>query len=190
MTSYPPSTPLKYIQLTETQASAPVAVLITSWLFHVASPKLRVLLNVLFIVLGVSLASLGEIRFVWAGFFFQAGGIFSEAIRLILIQILLSSESGGQNMDPLVSLYYYAPVCTVMNFLVAVSSPISRSIDSPCISILLVFSPSFSKKQFHNFSTLQLLTLPSKNSTNLPRPQPNSLFPSPPSRAPASSPSS
>jgi hypothetical protein len=102
------------------KASAPVAVLITSWLFGVASPKLKVLLNVLFIVFGVTLASLGEIKFVWLGFFFQAGGIFSEAIRLILIQILLSDS--GQKMDPLVSLYYYAPVCTAMNFLVAAAT--------------------------------------------------------------------
>lgn len=102
------------------KASAPVAVLLTSWLFGVASPKLKVLLNVLFIVFGVSLASLGEIKFVWLGFFFQAGGIFAEAVRLILIQILLSDS--GQKMDPLVSLYYYAPVCTVMNFLVAAAT--------------------------------------------------------------------
>lgn len=39
-------------------------------------------------------------------------------MRLIMIQILLSDE--GQKMDPLVSLYYYAPVCTVMNALVAI----------------------------------------------------------------------
>jgi hypothetical protein len=102
------------------KASAPVAVLLTSWLFGVASPKLKVLLNVLFIVFGVSLASFGEIKFVWLGFFFQAGGIFAEAVRLILIQILLSDS--GQKMDPLVSLYYYAPVCTVMNFLVAAAT--------------------------------------------------------------------
>jgi len=80
---------LKRPLLTIFQASAPVAVLITSWAFRVASPKVRVLLNVLFIVFGVSLASLGEIKFVWLGFFFQAGGIFSEAVRLILIQILV-----------------------------------------------------------------------------------------------------
>ncbi|KAN0106519.1 TPT domain containing protein [Hyaloscypha variabilis] len=99
------------------KASAPVAVLITSWAFRVASPKIRVLLNVLFIVFGVSLASFGEIKFVWLGFFFQAGGIFSEAVRLILIQILLSDS--GQAMDPLVSLYYYAPICALFNFLIA-----------------------------------------------------------------------
>jgi hypothetical protein len=51
------------------------------------------------------------------GFIYQVGGIFAEAIRLIMIQILLSDE--GQKLDPLVSLYYYAPVCTLMNFIVA-----------------------------------------------------------------------
>lgn len=92
-------------------------MLITSWLFGVANPKLKVLLNVLIIVFGVALASFGEIRFVWLGFFYQMGGIVFEAIRLIMIQILLSGD--GQSMDPLVSLYYYAPVCAVMNGLVA-----------------------------------------------------------------------
>lgn len=75
------------------------------------------LFNILIIVFGVALASFGEIKFIWLGFFYQMGGIVFEAIRLIMIQILLSGE--GQNMDPLVSLYYYAPVCAVMNAFVA-----------------------------------------------------------------------
>ena len=41
-----------------------------------------------------------------------------------MIQILLSGA--GQKMDPLVSLYYYAPVCTVMNFLVAAAMELSE----------------------------------------------------------------
>ena len=65
------------------------------------------LLNVLVIVLVVTLASYGEVQFVWLGFIYQAGGIFAEAIRLIMIQVLLSGER-GLNMDPLASLYYYA----------------------------------------------------------------------------------
>ncbi|KAE8441564.1 hypothetical protein EG329_004683 [Mollisiaceae sp. DMI_Dod_QoI] len=102
------------------KASAPAAVLLTSWLFHVANPNLTILINVVVIVFGVTLASYGEVQFVWLGFIYQAGGIFAEAIRLIMIQILLSGE--GQNLDPLVSLYYYAPVCTVMNFIVALAT--------------------------------------------------------------------
>lgn len=38
-----------------------------------------------------------------------------EAVRLVMTQVLLSGD--GQKMDPLVSLYYYAPVCAFMNFL-------------------------------------------------------------------------
>ncbi|CAG8972082.1 hypothetical protein HYALB_00004948 [Hymenoscyphus albidus] len=99
------------------KASSPFAVLIVSYLFGVSNPKLKVVLNILVIVFGVALSSFGEIKFSWIGFFYQGGGIFFEAIRLVMIQILLSGE--GQNMDPLVSLYYYAPICTAMNFLVA-----------------------------------------------------------------------
>jgi len=84
---------------------------------------LRTFLNVLIIGFGVALASFGEIKFSWIGFFYQAGGVFSESIKVIMIQILLSGE--GQKMDPLVSLYYYAPVCTVMNFLVAAAMELS-----------------------------------------------------------------
>jgi hypothetical protein len=45
--------------------------------------------------------------------------IFKKAITdSRYLEILLNGE--GQNMDPLVSLYYYAPVCAVMNGVVAV----------------------------------------------------------------------
>ena len=99
------------------KAAAPVAVLITSWAWGVTNPSVRVLGNVLIIVFGVGLASAGEIEFSWLGFMFQLGGIVFEAMRLVLIQVMLSED--GQKMDPLVSLYYYAPVCAVMNFFVA-----------------------------------------------------------------------
>lgn len=56
-------------------------------------------------------------KFVLLGFLFQAGGIMFEAVRLVMVQRLLSSAE--YKMDPLVSLYYFAPVCAVMNFAVA-----------------------------------------------------------------------
>jgi hypothetical protein len=99
------------------KAGAPVAVLFASWAWGVADPNLKVLLNILAIVFGVGLASFGEIEFSWVGFFFQMGGIVFEAVRLVMIQVLLSGD--GQKMDPLVSLYYYAPVCAVTNIVVA-----------------------------------------------------------------------
>ena len=99
------------------KAGGPVAVLVISYLWGVSSPSSENVLNVLGIAVGVALASAGEIRFSWVGFLFQAGGVVFEAMRLVMIQVLLSGDD--MKMDPLVSLYYYAPVCAAMNFFVA-----------------------------------------------------------------------
>ena len=82
-----------------------------------AEPDLKVLLNVSFIVAGVIIASFGEIRFVFIGVIYQLGGIVFEAIRLTLVQRILSSAEF--KMDPLVSFYYFAPVCAIMNGIVS-----------------------------------------------------------------------
>lgn len=84
----------------------------------------RILFNVSVIVIGVVIASFGEIRFVLTGFMFQLGGIFFEAFRLVLVQKLLNSAE--YKMDPLVSLYYFAPVCALMNFSFALLFEIPR----------------------------------------------------------------
>lgn len=102
------------------KSTGPVCVLIASWIWGVAQPNSTTLLNIMLIVFGVGLASLGEIEFSWLGFIFQMCGTISEAVRLVMIQVMLSSE--GLRMDPLVGLYYYAPVCTVMNFVVVIFS--------------------------------------------------------------------
>ena len=91
----------------------PVAVLLATWGIGLEKPNMRILFNVSFIVIGVIIASFGEIKFVLAGFLFQLGGIVFEAIRLVMIQRLLSSPD--LKMDPLVSFYYFAPVCAIMN---------------------------------------------------------------------------
>lgn len=78
---------------------------------------MKTLGNVSFIVIGVIIASFGEIQFNLTGFLYQLGGITFEALRLVLVQKLLSSAEF--KMDPLVSLYYFAPVCALMNGVVA-----------------------------------------------------------------------
>ena len=95
----------------------PVAVLLTSWLLRVEEVNFMKLFNVSFIVLGVVIASFGEIDFVLAGFLYQLAGLLFEAIRINLVQTLLNGAE--YKMDPLVSLYYFAPVCAVMNTIVA-----------------------------------------------------------------------
>jgi hypothetical protein len=93
------------------KATTPVAVLLTMWGMQVDRPSFEVLVKVTVIVVGVIIASYGEFAFVFAGFFFQACGILAESLRLVLVQKLLSSPE--HKMDPLVSLYYFAPVNTV-----------------------------------------------------------------------------
>lgn len=99
------------------KATTPVAVLFATWGLGLQKPSFTVLINVSAIVFGVVLASIGEINFVLIGFIYQAGGIVFEAIRLALVQRLLSSAE--YKMDPLVSLYYFAPTCAIMNGIVA-----------------------------------------------------------------------
>lgn len=61
----------------------PVVTLIMGWAFKVAPPSLTELGKVSFIVLGVMIASFGEIQFVLIGFLYQCGGILFEAMRLV-----------------------------------------------------------------------------------------------------------
>lgn len=99
-------------------------MLIATWSLGVAPPNMKTLGNVSFIVIGVVVASLGEIKFNMVGFMYQAGGIVFEAVRLVMVQRLLSSAEF--KMDPLVSLYYYAPACAIMNGIVCMFTELPR----------------------------------------------------------------
>jgi hypothetical protein len=106
------------------QATTPVAVLIATWSLGVSPVNMKTLGNVSFIVIGVVIASMGELQFVMIGFLFQVAGIVFEAVRLVMVQRLLSSAEF--KMDPLVSLYYYAPACAVMNGMVLLFTEFPR----------------------------------------------------------------
>ncbi|KAF1356133.1 triose-phosphate transporter family-domain-containing protein [Delphinella strobiligena] len=106
---------VSFIQMLK--ATTPVAVLITGWIMGTSPPNYRTLGNVSIIVVGVIIASAGEIKFIVTGVLFQLGGIAFEAVRLNMVQSLLSSAEF--KMDPLVSLYYFAPACAIMNGIVA-----------------------------------------------------------------------
>ncbi|TVY58214.1 putative sugar phosphate/phosphate translocator [Lachnellula cervina] len=106
---------VSFIQMLK--ATTPVAVLIAGWVLGIEKPDFKKLGNVSFIVIGVVLASFGEIEFVLIGFLYQMGGIVFEAVRICMVQRLLNGSEF--KMDPLVSLYYFAPVCAVMNLTIA-----------------------------------------------------------------------
>ncbi|KAI1503815.1 triose-phosphate transporter family-domain-containing protein [Biscogniauxia marginata] len=102
---------VSFIQMLK--ATNAVATLIATWAFGMAAPSLKTLANVSAIVIGVAIASFGELKFDLFGFLVQVSGIVAEALRLVMVQRLLSSDDF--KMDPLVSVYYYAPACALIN---------------------------------------------------------------------------
>ncbi|KAM0755807.1 TPT-domain-containing protein [Meredithblackwellia eburnea MCA 4105] len=102
---------VSFIQMIKAFTS--VAVLTMSVLAGLDKFNSRTATVVTAISCGVALAAWGEINFAIDGFLYQVFGIMFEATRLVAIQKLLQ----GLRMDPLVSLYYYAPVCAGINCL-------------------------------------------------------------------------
>ncbi|KAF5018131.1 hypothetical protein F66182_9903, partial [Fusarium sp. NRRL 66182] len=102
---------VSFIQMLK--ATNSVATLIATWALGVAPVRLETLGNVSVIVVGVVIASIGEIKFSLIGFIYQVFATVFESVRLVMVQRLLSSAEF--KMDPLVSLYYFAPACFIMN---------------------------------------------------------------------------
>lgn len=100
---------VSFIQMLKAFTS--VAVLGLSVMMGLEKMNPRTFIIVIAISTGVALASFGELNFVLGGFICQALGIAFEAARLVSIQKLLA----GVKMTPLVSLYYFAPVCAGFN---------------------------------------------------------------------------
>ncbi|KAF9445534.1 TPT-domain-containing protein [Macrolepiota fuliginosa MF-IS2] len=100
---------VSYIQMLK--AFTPVAILLIQWTCRLSDPNKKLGTIVFMISSGVALASQGELHFSLFGFLTQAAAVAFEASRLVMIQILLHNLK----MDPLVSLYYYAPVCAAIN---------------------------------------------------------------------------
>ncbi|KAH7033370.1 triose-phosphate transporter family-domain-containing protein [Microdochium trichocladiopsis] len=141
------------------KAAAPAVVLFVGWIWGVESPTPKTILNIAGIIVGVIVASAGEIHFSWTGFLYQLGGLVFESLRVIMIQALFTKNQGTNSapeesndcpsttslasegkdeekpamrgatqinetqlrkMDPLVGLYYYAPVCAATNFILSI----------------------------------------------------------------------
>ncbi|GAA5862320.1 hypothetical protein JCM1840_004141 [Sporobolomyces johnsonii] len=126
---------VSFIQMLKAFTS--VAVLGMSVLFGLDQMQPRKFVIVIAISSGVALASYGEIHFNMGGFLCQALGIAFEAARLVSIQKLLT----GLKMGPLVSLYYFAPVCAGLNMLLLPffegSAPFNEVLDKVGAPILI-----------------------------------------------------
>ncbi|MDA9099107.1 hypothetical protein N9L76_09270 [bacterium] len=67
--------------------------------------------NMVIIAIGVAIAAYGEIDFVWIGVIEQLSALVFEAVRLMLVQVLITRQ--GYGMNPIQSLYYVSPACGV-----------------------------------------------------------------------------
>ncbi|CAA6658661.1 unnamed protein product [Spirodela intermedia] len=89
------------------KALMPVATFLMSVVCGTDKLRCDLFLNMLLISVGVVVSSYGEIHFNVIGTLYQVSGIFAEALRLVLTQVLLQKK--GLTLNPVTSLYYIAP---------------------------------------------------------------------------------
>lgn len=89
------------------KALMPVATFAVGVSFGTDRLRCDMFINMLLISAGVAIASYGEINFNVIGTVYQILGIFGEALKLVLTQILLQRR--GLSLNPITTLYYIAP---------------------------------------------------------------------------------
>ncbi|XP_047330596.1 probable sugar phosphate/phosphate translocator At1g48230 [Impatiens glandulifera] len=89
------------------KALMPVATFVMAVLCGTDKLRCDVFLNMVLVSVGVVVSSYGEINFNVVGTVYQVAGIFAEALRLVLTQVLLQKK--GLSLNPITSLYYIAP---------------------------------------------------------------------------------
>ncbi|KAJ7980469.1 Sugar phosphate transporter domain containing protein [Quillaja saponaria] len=96
------------------KALMPVATFTMAVMCGTDKPRCDVFLNMVLVSVGVVVSSYGEIHFNVVGTVYQVTGIFAEALRLVLTQVLLQKK--GLTLNPITSLYYIAPCSFVFLF--------------------------------------------------------------------------
>uniref|UniRef100_A0A2P2MMT4 Putative sugar phosphate/phosphate translocator At3g17430 n=1 Tax=Rhizophora mucronata TaxID=61149 RepID=A0A2P2MMT4_RHIMU len=96
------------------KALMPVATFLVAILCGTDKARCDVFLNMVLVSVGVVISSYGEIHFNVVGTVYQVTGIFAEALRLVLTQVLLQKK--GLTLNPITSLYYIAPCSFVFLF--------------------------------------------------------------------------
>ncbi|CAI5502148.1 unnamed protein product [Closterium sp. Naga37s-1] len=98
---------VSFIQMLK--ALMPVAVYLLGVLFTREVFQTSAFANMVAITVGVAVAAYGEANFNATGVLLQLAAVCFEALRLVLIQILLTAK--GVSLNPITSLYYISPVC-------------------------------------------------------------------------------
>ncbi|XP_022137964.1 probable sugar phosphate/phosphate translocator At1g48230 [Momordica charantia] len=96
------------------KALMPVATFLMAVVCGTDKLRCDVFFNMVLVSVGVVISSYGEIHFNVVGTVYQVTGIFAEALRLVLTQVLLQKK--GLTLNPITSLYYIAPCSFVFLF--------------------------------------------------------------------------
>lgn len=91
------------------KASTPVAVMLASFAFGLEKPTWRLAVTMVVMSSGVALSCSAQIDASAFGTVIQMVAVGCEALRLCLVNMLLSSK--GLKFSPISSLYYIAPIC-------------------------------------------------------------------------------
>lgn len=91
------------------KALSPAVTMLTLFAFQLEKPTLQLIGSVLVITAGIGISSFGEVNFAVIGVIFMLVSIFADALRLVLIQFLLTNRA----MHPLEALKFLAPACTM-----------------------------------------------------------------------------
>ncbi|KAK3149610.1 hypothetical protein QOZ80_3AG0219810 [Eleusine coracana subsp. coracana] len=97
------------------KALMPVATFIMAVICGTDKLRWVLFLNMVLVSVGVVVSSYGEIHFNVIGTLYQVTGIFAEALRLVLTQVLLQKK--GLTLNPITSLYYIAPCSFIFLFI-------------------------------------------------------------------------
>ena len=98
-----------FIQMVK--ALMPCVVYTVGCIFKVEKYKKETMMNMAVIALGVGIASYGELNFNLTGFMLLMGSIACEAVRIVSIQMLLTSAD--IKLNSVTTLYYVSPACFV-----------------------------------------------------------------------------
>lgn len=90
------------------KALSPAVTMLTLFAFQLEKPTWPLIGSVLVITCGIGISSFGEVNFVLIGVLIMIVSILADALRLVLIQFLLTNRA----MHPLEALKFLAPACT------------------------------------------------------------------------------
>ena len=91
------------------KASTPVATLVVSFCFGLERPSYRLFAYILLVSSGIFVSCISQVHPSVPGVVLQLSAICAEAVRLCLVNSLLTSR--GLRLSPIASLYLIAPIC-------------------------------------------------------------------------------